>query len=184
MKGFAKFRDGFVGPIVILTVIGLVCTWAVAATYVSTKPLIDEQDRLAAETARQEALAAGEDFVQYLDVELPEGVTEAYWAGNGAGFVFQAAFRGYGGDVPFMIGIDSGGKIAGIKMLENDETPGLGSKIGNKEYLDGYLGGGDPGAVDGVTGATRTSSALKKALSAALEAYEQLKDITPAKEGN
>ena len=55
-----------------------------------------------------------------------EGVTEAYKADNGAGYVITAASKGYGGDVPVMVAFNSEGTITAVKFLDNDETPGLG----------------------------------------------------------
>ncbi|MGI6402624.1 MAG: FMN-binding protein [Oscillospiraceae bacterium] len=179
MKDFTKFRDGFIGPVIILAVITLAITWAVAATYQLTFPEIEKAEFEKARLARIEVLPDADDFAQY-DTQLPEGVLEAYRANNGAGFVFQASAKGYDGQVPFMIGIDAQGKIVGIKMMTNNETKGLGSRVGEPEYLNLFLGlEGDPYTVDSITGATKTSNALKNSLRAAQQAYEQLKDMNP-----
>lgn len=179
MSGFKKFRDGFIGPILILCVIGVLITWAVAATYQVTAPEIARGEAEKARIARQEVLPAADDFAQYLGIELPEGVNEAYRANNDAGFVFQASAKGYDGSVPFMIGIDMEGNITGIKMLTNNETKGLGSRVGEPDYLAGYVGSNNPASVDGITGATKTTNALKNSLAAALQGYEQLRDVNP-----
>ncbi len=179
MKDFKKFRDGFIGPVIILAVISLIITWAVAATFGLTYAEIEKAEFEKARLARIEVLAAADDFTKY-ETQLPEGVMEAYRANNGAGFVFQASAKGYDGQVPFMIGLDAEGKIAGIKMMTNNETKGLGSRVGEPKYLELYLGmEGDPDQVDSITGATKTSNALKNSLRAAQEAYEQLKDMNP-----
>ena len=171
MSGFPHFRNGLVGPIIILLSICLVVTGAVAATYVYTAPIIEEVDRTAAIEARQEVLPAADDFTR-VDAPLPEGVDEGFRANNGAGYVFRASAKGFGGLVPFMIGMDADGNVTGIKMLDNNETPGLGSKAGEADYLSRYYGGADPGGVDGISGATLTTNALKNALALAREAYQ------------
>ncbi|HHY52403.1 MAG TPA: FMN-binding protein, partial [Clostridiales bacterium] len=80
----------------------------------------------------------------------------------------------------FMIGMDAEGKIVGIKMMTNNETKGLGSRVGEPAYLQKYVGlAGDPDSVDSISGATKTSNALKNSLRAAQKAYEQLKDMNP-----
>jgi len=179
MRDIKKFRDGFIGPVLILGAISLVITWAVAATYQLTYGEIQRAEQEKARLARVEVLPEADDFTQY-DVQLPEGVSEAYRANNGAGFVFQASSKGYDGQVPFMIGMDAEGKIVGIKMMTNNETKGLGSRVGEPAYLQKYVGlAGDPDSVDSISGATKTSNALKNSLRAAQKAYEQLKDMNP-----
>lgn len=179
MTGFKKFRDGFIGPIIILTVISLLVTWAVAGTFQVADPIIKELEIEKARLARVAVLEDADDFAQYEGIELPAGVAEAFRANNGAGFVFQASAKGYGGSVPFMIGVDADGNVVGIQMLTHSETSGLGSRVGDPGYLGQYIGHNDPTGPDAISGATKTSNALKNSLKAALEAYEQLKDVNP-----
>ena len=166
-----KFRDGMIGPTVILCSICLVITFALAGTYQVTLPVIEEAERVAAEDARKEVLGSADSFTQITGLELPEGVQEAYQADNGSGYVFKAGSKGFDGLVTFMVGVDAQGNYTGIKLFDHNETPGLGTKVGVKDYLEKYYGQKSPDAVDSITGATRTSTALKKTLSAVNEAY-------------
>jgi len=173
----SKFRDGMAGPTVILLAICLVITFALAATQVSTAEAIKASEERAAVETRALVLESGaaDGFTEMEGLELPEGVFEVYKANNDSGYVFKAGAKGYDGLVTFMVGVDPEGKYVGINMFDHNETPGLGSKIGAIEYLEQYHGLMDPESVDSITGATRTSNALKNTLRLVQEAFQQVK---------
>lgn len=167
-----RFRDGLFGPTVILLSICVVITFALAFTYKTTKPIIDEEMIHIADLAHEAVLPGATSFEE-LDIELPEGIFAAFKADNG--YVFESGARGYGGMVTYMVGFDNDGNIVGLEMFDSHETPGLGSKIANPEYLVKYFGQIDPDSVDAVTGATMTTDSLKNALKHAREAFETIK---------
>lgn len=168
----SKFRDGLIGPTVILLSICLVITFALAFTYGTTKPLIDEAEIKAANETREEVLPGNASF-EKLDVALPDGVFEVYKADGG--FVFKSGAKGFDGTVTYMIGIDNNGDVVGINMFDANETPGLGTKIAHPDYLGKYFGKTDPDTVDAVTGATKTSNSLKNSIKQAKAAFELVK---------
>ena len=174
-----KLRDDFVKPILVLCVICLLCTWAVAATFQATEPEIERMRVERALTARMEVLPEADAFIEFTDVELPPGVREAFRAQNGTGFVFQTYARGYAGPVPVMVGLDPEGRIAGIRMLANRETPGIGDLVEAPDYLALFYGRFSPDGVDSISGATITVNALKNALNHAIAAFELLQDQSP-----
>jgi electron transport complex protein RnfG len=45
------------------------------------------------------------------------------------GVAFEAARRGYSGEIRLLLGIDENGKLLGVRVLQHTETPGLGDKI-------------------------------------------------------
>lgn len=170
----SKFRDGMLGPTVVLGVICFVITFALAGIYNVTAPIIAEGELAAANAARMQVLSSADSFTQ-VEAALPEGVTEAYQADNGAGYVFTSQAKGFGGAVVYMVGMDANGSIVGIQMFSHEETPGLGTKIGEADYLANYMGDVDPNGVAAVTGATITSNSLKNSLNQAIAAYEIVK---------
>lgn len=171
-----KFRDGMLGPTIILLAISFLITFALAGTYDTTAPIIAQGEIAAADQARREVLPSGDSFSEITGAALPEGVTAAYQADNGEGFVFTSQAKGFSGDVVYMIGIASNGDTVGIKMFQHNETPGLGTKIAEPEYIEKYLGNVSPDSVDAVTGATRTTNSLKNSLKLAIEAYQLVKE--------
>jgi electron transport complex protein RnfG len=150
-----------------------------AAVYQATDPVIRRGEIEAANETRSEVLQTSETFTEVTGPAWPQGVSEVYSADNGSGYVVRSSAKGYGGPVVFMIGIDNAGGIAGIQIFEHSETPGLGTKVDNPDYLAQYLGQTNPASVDAISGATRTSNALKTALEQALEAYELVDKEVP-----
>ena len=162
-------------PIVVLASICLIVTALLAYVNMVTAPIIKEaQDKEAAQ-ARSEVLSEAKDF-EKLDVDkLPEGVTEVYKGSDNSGYVYMLTQKGYGGDIKLICGIRPDGSIEAVKTLLHSETGGIGSKVvdNGSGYHDNYKGktASDYASVDGVTGATISSTAYKKALGTAFEAY-------------
>ena len=170
----SKFRDGSLGPVVILFAICLVITLALAFVYNLTAPAIAAAEIKAADDARMAVLGGAGSFTK-IEADLPDGVTEAYKADNGAGYVFTSEANGFGGAVVYMIGVDAQGGVTGIQVFSHVETPGLGTKVADPDYLANYFGATDPDSVDAVTGATRTTNSLKNALKQARQAFDIVK---------
>ena len=168
-----KFVKDFLIPVVVLTVICAVVSAALVFTYQATKPIIDEAKNAEANAARAVVLPGASGFEE---VELSaqiEGAVDAYKETSGKGYVVTASAQGYGGPVNLMVGFDENGTITGVKMLEHQETPGFGAKLAEDSYCAGYVGktASDYTEVDGISGASITSKAYKKALGTAFELY-------------
>lgn len=174
-----NFQENF-APAIVLVCICLVITFALAMTYKVANPVIEANAAKSANEARMEVLPDGDSFTQY-DGTLVDGVTEAYMADNGAGMAVTAQYKGFGGAVTVMIGIDADGAITGVKVTEHAETPGLGTKAADPGYLEQYKGVTettaahirDDAAIDAVSGATITSNAVYNSVSEALAQYQE-----------
>ena len=93
--------------------------------------------------------------------------------------------NGYSGLIELMVGIDANGAIRNIEVVSHLETPGLGSKIKDKAFIDQYIGKTaenfdlrvkkDGGEVDGISGATISSRAFSEAVKQALDAFNETK---------
>ncbi len=104
------------------------------------------------------------------------------------GIILPATARdGYSGDIRLLVGIDSNGAVAGVRILSHKETPGLGDKIELKKsnwvlsFDDKTLVDPAPerwavikdgGDFDAFTGATVTPRAVVAAVKSAME-YSQ-----------
>lgn len=174
-----SFQDTF-APAVVLVCICLVVTFALAMTYKVANPIIEQNAAAAANEARMQVLPDGDSFKPY-DGTLVDGVTEAYMAENGAGMAVTAQYKGFGGLVTTMVGIDANGAITGVQVTEHAETPGLGTKAAEPDYLKQYLGVtdataghiNDDAAIDAISGATITSNAVYGAVVEALAQYKE-----------
>jgi uncharacterized protein with FMN-binding domain len=76
-----------------------------------------------------------------------------------------ATAEGFGGDVTVTVVVE-GDDIVSVTAVGADETPGIGSNA--LEQLPGKIAEADSTDVDGVSGATYTSDAIKKAVEEAL----------------
>ena len=98
------------------------------------------------------------------------------------GYVFTASCsEGYGGDVPVSLGIDLEGTITGLEVLSNSETDGYGANASKPEFKEQFKGLNAPqisfvkdgnangkDQINGVSGASKTSNAITKAVNACL----------------
>lgn len=112
---------------VVLMVICFCASLLLAFVYQLTQPVIESQRSREEMALLKEVLPAAGKF---------KGVTrhdEAYFEGidkgKTIGFVIRAASKGYAGDIKMLVGIDSDGRIKGVRILEHAETPGLGARI-------------------------------------------------------
>lgn len=188
-------------PIIVLLVICLVATAALAYFNELTKDVIAEGNAKAEAEALLEVMpnvdteALSEDELASVISQLTlsdENLTAAYKAskdGEDAGYIFKASAKGYGGDVVIMVGIDQDGKITGTKVISHSETAGLGAKAaenGEGSWISQYVGklagelevvkssNAGEGEVDSITSATMTSKAVTRAVNAAGQAFKIL----------
>jgi hypothetical protein len=117
----------------------------------------------------------GESFDERVaDELLPEGVTEAFLNSDGS-MVVVASGEGFGGPVEFIVQIDADGNYSDITMGANSETPNMGGRVKNPEYLEMYYGHRNPQSVDALSSATITSTALKEALELCNQVFEAVR---------
>lgn len=161
----------------------------------TTKDIIADVKVKANNEARKEVLPSGTDFKEIDKGEFEkategkQAVEEIYEATDGTnvvGYTIKTSTTGYSGDVVVMTGIDLDGKIAGMKVVSNTETPGLGANSSNPEFQDQYKdksAEGEIGVVksaptesqiQAITGATITSKAVTLGVNEAIGAYENL----------
>lgn len=180
-----SFRDGMYGSTIILFIICLVISGALAVTYQITAPQIAKINKETADAARMEVLPEADSFTPAKG-DLPEGVTEYYIADNGVGVVVTAQNASFGGTITVMVGIDSQGAVTGVTVTDHSDTPGLGTKAMESDYLAQYQGITalddvdsikDDSQVDQVTGATVSSDGIYGAVKYALAAYKEMGGI-------
>lgn len=91
--------------------------------------------------------------------------------------------KGYSGLVKLMVGFGNDGTIRDIVVLEQKETPGLGTKMKGESFLKQFRGKDpsafdlrvkkDGGEVDALAGATISTRAFSEATARAYEAYKK-----------
>lgn len=110
---------------------------------------------------------------------------EIYPAFRGNGFagaaVTGASEKGYSGLVKLMVGFQPDGTINNIEVLEQKETPGLGTKMKGEKFLRQFRGKDpssfnlkvekDGGGVDALAGATISTRAFSEATQQAYDIF-------------
>lgn len=141
-----------------------------------TEPVIEENKRQELLDALN--LVAGDrDAGERIRVE-EEGAVQYYYPieDPDGGYIVKLIGTGYGGDMHILAGFKPDGEVFSIVLMENQETPGLGKKAENPEYMEKFIGKGDDEPVptrkdqlpqeqaDAVTGATITFIGIASAL--------------------
>lgn len=166
-------------PIVVLCVICIVITGALAATNEVTAPIIDKATAEAQDAARKELLPEADGFTLVKGVSV-ENVSEIYTADNGVGTVVTSTSKGYGGTMTVMVAFTPEGTIKQIKVTENAETKGIGSKVASDASFWTRFEGLEAKTlvlgtdVDALSGATVSSKALTAAVNSAIDGYNAM----------
>lgn len=173
-----------------LILITVIAGLLLGLTYSATEGPIANQQQLAASESRRQVLAGAADFEQIdlAALALPEEysvVQEAYWGvnnGEKTGITVYMIVKGYSAGLHITVGIHADGTVAGVAVGSHSETPGLGAKAAEPDYLAQYArltppakvvksAPAEAGDVQAVTGATITSAAVANAVNLAAQLY-------------
>jgi electron transport complex protein RnfG len=136
------------------------------------------------------------DTLEVWDANLNPGAATTIYRARKNGQPVAAIFLvtapgGYGGAIRLLVGINQDGSLAGVRVVEHHETPGLGDKIepAKSDWLSGFIGKSlnnpnvqnwkvkrDGGVFDQFTGATITPRAAVKAIRNTLLYYSENSD--------
>ncbi|MDE6623989.1 MAG: RnfABCDGE type electron transport complex subunit G [Alistipes sp.] len=178
----------------VLLGITLVASAGVGVVNMITMEPIAQAKQAATEAALKEVLPEfDEAATEELSIdELPIVVYTATKAGDVAGYAVQTMTKqGFGGVVRLMVGFTPAGEVINVNVLEQSETPGLGTKmadegnpliksiqgqqLADKKLVDGKLAvTKDGGDVDALTAATISSRAYVDAINRAWVAYKSV----------
>jgi RnfABCDGE-type electron transport complex G subunit len=116
----------------VLAAVTFVASLALGFVYQTAKPKIEMADKLTKERARMIALpeAACGVFVEEKGEAMTyfKGYRRADTTGF-AGYVVTARGKGYSSTIETVVGVDPYGRIAGLRITSQQETPGLGTRI-------------------------------------------------------
>ena len=146
----------------ILAVICTIASASLAGVNYITKAKIIGQAKAEEEDSLREVLPEAQSFEP---VRREEEVLyyKAYDADrNFIGAAFKAAGKGYSSTVESMVGMDRAGKVTAVKVLSQNETPGLGANVAGGEFTGQFTGKDikSLGDVQAITGATISSKAV------------------------
>jgi len=187
-----------------LAAIAAICTALVAATYQLTEQRIAANEKALLERSLQPALGgisydgsvSESQIVLQAPHDLPGNdpaiIYRVYAEEQPAAALFAVTARdGFSGPIRILVGVEFGGRVSGVRILQHRETPGLGDKIESArsdwifQFEDRSIGDpvvaqwaikSDGGDFDQLTGASVTPRAIIKAVRNTLLYFDDHRD--------
>ena len=159
-------------PALILCVICLLATAALAGTNMLTADTIAQQKVITEQESRKQVLPDADSF------EEADGYAIGKTGSDVAGYVFVTSAKGY----------DAEGQVTGVVILEQNETPGLGANAEKESFRDQFKQAvpengftvtkstAGEGEISAMTGATITTTAVTNAVNDAIAQYQEVKE--------
>jgi len=149
--------------ILVLVAVSVISAIALTLVYEKTNPIIEENRKQELNSALYEVLPEADEFKE---INFDFSGTNILRAFKGLrnneiiGYVFLSETPGFQSYIKVLIGTDTE-KIVNVKILEHLETPGLGSRITQKEFLLQFKNTEiKTKEYDTITGATISSTAV------------------------
>ncbi len=166
-------------PILVLSIIALVVSAALAITNMYTAPVIEENAKAATLVAYVEVLPSVSDATELDTVDYTaDGIDGVVIAPDGSIGV-KALSTGYdGGVITIIVGFAADGTVSGIWADALTQTQGFGTKVAEESYLSTFRGldgtqyavAGEDG-VDLIAGVTVSSKAFIAGYNTCVDAY-------------
>ena len=171
--------------VVVLTIVMVLAGLVLASAYTLFQPQIAKNQAQALSESLASLFPGNEKLTfSKLNTDKMEIYAAKNASGELAGYAVRVVGSGYGGPIQMLVGIDPKlGKIVGLQVVENVETPGLGSRITDKSFRSQFEGLDPTKAIDYVknqqpdkqknqiealSGSTITTRAVTSALSETL----------------
>jgi electron transport complex protein RnfG len=186
----AKLESNFKNMVVVLTSTALITAFLLAFVYNLTAEPIKKAQEAKLQNAIIEVLPT---FDRYETSEVNSLTVYKAYKNNKYVGTAVAAFSpdGFNGNIDILVGFDTKGNIFNYVVLEQKETPGLGTKIvdwfktdkNNQSIINKNPSKNniklkkDGGEIDGITASTITSRAFVQAIERAYNAYSNNADV-------
>lgn len=174
-------KTSFVRIVISLTAICTAVALLVSGVYALTESTIEA----AASRKEREALkkiypTVADEDITVCDGDFGGGVSQAYKINTpgGTAYAIDLTVTGFGGDIEMVVGIVGGGGVSGIEILSHSETPGLGARITETDFLKRFFGIAEQVVigenVDAISGATISSKAVGEGVNRAMGVVKQI----------
>lgn len=154
---------------------------ALADSY--TRPVIEENNKIAQNEAMKKVLPEADDF-QKLEFTQTATVDEVYISENG--YAVKVSPKGYGGEIGMIVGIDNELLVTGVEIITQSETAGLGANCKTPEFRQRFIGktenikvvknGAKDNEVDAISSATITTKAVTLGVNEAISTVKSIKE--------
>jgi electron transport complex protein RnfG len=172
----------------ILLLITGIAGFLLGGAYEITKGPIADKVLADKQAAMKELLPSADKFEPSdVDIQGNEKISEVNVGLKGTevnGYAIKVAPKGYDGPIEIMVGISTDGKVTGINILSNTETPGLGANAPNPEFSGQFsdkptedkiivvkIAPSKENQIQAITGATITSNAVTLGVNDAIDFY-------------
>lgn len=163
----------------ILRIGGILCLICAAVALILSFVNMITAERIA-ENEEMEKRAAmislfGSESIEYTALENEsDSVDEIFFVtdkGNDLGYCVSLTPAGFGGEIGMMVAVGNDGKVIGTYILSHSETPGLGSRIEEIDFLSQFVGASSVASnYDVLAGSTVSSKAVMDGVNDAIEA--------------
>lgn len=180
--------------IVFVLVLGSILSTALVGVNNFTTPLIEKNEELRLKSSVLDALEIvyDESNIEQTftnNVKITEKDETTYFISANGDFALPYEGNGLWGPILGIIALSPDlQSITGLTIMQQEETPGLGSRIGEAPYLAMFIGkrfapdlelvsrgkGGGNSQIDSISGATMSSRAFVDLLNAEQDRYEEL----------
>jgi electron transport complex protein RnfG len=114
-------KDSMFKSTLVLTLVCIIAAALLGAAYVITKEQIDQQAVLALNENLKQVFPDADNF------EAKEDYYAAIKDNDVVGYAAIADSQGYASVLKILVGMDLNKKVTGIRIMEHEETPGLGA---------------------------------------------------------
>ncbi len=152
--------------IVPMVLVAVISAGLISLAYGFTKPYIDEKEKLMTDSMLKEIFPEMGSYTKEDNgyVILKEGQT--------IGKAVISTRFGYSSEIKMLVGLDNNDTVMGVRVIFQEETPGLGSRIAEPGFYSQFEGlkeediklKKDGGKIDAVTSATISSTAAVEAV--------------------
>ncbi|MDY3006222.1 FMN-binding protein [Anaerococcus sp. AGMB00486] len=169
-----------------LLIITAVSALVLAFTNSITEPIIKEADQEKLNESLKVAFPEANNFEE-VKGNFPASIVGVYKADGDKGYVFDIISKGgYGGDIEFILGVDSDNKITGFSPLKHSESAGFGLQMEEDWFKEGVKGvsmdnkvgasqSGSENEIVGISGATLSTTSIVNGINTAREVLESIK---------
>ncbi len=165
-----------------LTVICTAVALLVSGAYSLTAEKISQRERLTEyEGIRKLFPDAGDENIIAVAGDFGNNVASVCKITDGeavVGYTVKLTSSGFGGDISMLVAVLPSCEVSGVEILSHSETPGVGAKVENRSFLEGFYGKTEKAVigvnVDAIAGATVSSKAVAEGVNYAVTAVETL----------
>jgi electron transport complex protein RnfG len=139
MSGTREFADMFKLGLILALYATAACVM-LAFVYTGTAAIIAGRQQADLEAALRELFPGADSFNAVTGIQSPDPLVtfeEGYEArrnGQTAGAVLRVSRGSYSGTIRILVGVGTDNRISGVKILEHQDTPGLGANAASPSY--------------------------------------------------